>query len=219
MSSFTLKLIAILSMTIDHIGFILFPEISLLRNIGRIAFPIFAYQLGIGFEKTKSKEKYIIRMLIFAILSQIPFHLAYITGIPNSNEVVLNIGVTLTCGLLALYSIKQFDKLWLKALFSFLILILAAIIPMDYGWYGVLTIILFYLFRKDKLFTFVSYFMLLTVYCSYKESTFNLPAIFALIPILLYNGKKGPNAKYLFYIFYPLHLLILVCIDKFLLSM
>ena len=75
MSSFTLKILAIIFMTIDHIGFILFPKIDILRVIGRIAFPIFAFQVGISFENTKNKEKYILRMLIFTIISQIPFHI------------------------------------------------------------------------------------------------------------------------------------------------
>lgn len=77
MSSFWIKIIALITMLIDHIGFAFFPENLLLRIIGRISMPLFAFQIAVGFDKTKSREKYIIRMLIFALVSQIPFGLLY----------------------------------------------------------------------------------------------------------------------------------------------
>lgn len=79
MSSFWIKIIATITMLIDHIGFVLFPENILLRIIGRVSMPLFAFQIAVGFEKTKSREKYILRMLIFALVSQIPFSLMYDT--------------------------------------------------------------------------------------------------------------------------------------------
>ena len=91
MSSFTLKILAIIFMTIDHIGFTLFPSNLLLRYIGRLAFPIFAFQMGNGFYHTKNKEKYIFRMLIFTVISQIPFWLHLTSAIPN-HEMRLQLG-------------------------------------------------------------------------------------------------------------------------------
>ena len=80
---------------------------------------------------------------------------------------------------------------------------------MDYNWYGILLVIIFYLFRDNKLLMSASFSATLCLYCIVKNSTFALPEIFALIPILCYNNKKGPSAKYLFYIYYPLHLVVL----------
>ena len=121
MSSFSLKLLAIGLMFIDHIGFLLFPKISILRYFGRLAFPIFAFQLCIGFDNTRSKEKYILRMLAFTFISQLPFWFFIKTAVPNHTP-LLNIGATFTCALVALYCIDKIDKNWLKCLSVFLII-------------------------------------------------------------------------------------------------
>lgn len=208
MSSFSLKLLAIIFMTIDHIGFILFPTISILRKIGRLAFPIFAFQLSVGFEHTKNKEKHILNLLIFTLISQIPFqfqlYLAFPQAIPT-----LNIGATLTCGLLALYCIEKFERNWQKCISILFITSLGILIPMDYGWFGILTIVILSFFNKNKLLTTIAYIILICLQCYIKNSIFAVPSIFALIFLAFYNGKKGPTLKYLFYLYYPLHLLIL----------
>lgn len=214
MSSFSLKMLAIICMLIDHVGFIFFPNLSILRVIGRLAFPLFAFQIGVGFQNTKNKEKYIFRMIVFTLISQYPFWLMLTTKIPNSSF-TLNVGATLTLGLLCLYAIEKIENKFFKVLVPLLILTISFFIPIDYSWYGVLTIIIFYIFRNSKVLSFSSYFILLVSYMAYKNSLFNLPAILSLIPIFLYNGQKGKNTKYLFYVFYPLHLLILVWIYNF----
>ena len=95
MSSFGIKLLASFFMLIDHIGFVLFPNILTLRMIGRLAFPLFAFQAGISYEHTKNKRKYILRLIIFTIVSQIPYYLSLKAA--NSSEFnTLNIGATLT---------------------------------------------------------------------------------------------------------------------------
>lgn len=215
MSSFSLKIIAIICMLIDHIGFMFFPNLNILRAIGRLALPLFAFQIGIGFKNTKSKEKYILRMIIFTLISQYPFWLFAKTAIPNI-DFSLNVGATLTLGLLALYCIEKFKNKFLKIIIPLLIIAIAFFVPMDYGWYGVLTIILFYIFNQNKVLTFSSYLATLLSYMTYKNSLFAWPSIFSLIPIFMYNGQKGKNIKYLFYIFYPLHMLILIGVYNFL---
>lgn len=215
MSSFSLKILAIIFMLIDHIGFMFFPNLNILRAIGRLALPLFAFQIGIGFKNTKSKEKYIFRMIIFTLISQYPFWLFAKTVIPNI-DFSLNVGATLTLGLLALYCIEKFKNKFLKILIPLLIIAVAFFVPMDYGWYGVLTIILFYIFNQNKVLTFSTYLATLLSYMTYKNSLFAWPSIFSLIPIFMYNGQKGKNIKYLFYIFYPLHMLILVGVYNFL---
>lgn len=209
MSSFTLKILGIIFMTIDHIGFLLFPQIRVLRIIGRLAFPIFAFQIGVGFRHTKSKEKYILRMLIFTIISQIPFTMAIQAAAPGYGP-ILNIGATLTCGLLALYSIEKIDKIWLKLFSLFIVALIGIYIPMDYGLAGILSIVILYYFKDSKVIISSLYITLVLLNCAIDNSLFNVAEILALIPIYLHNGKKGPDIKYLFYLFYPLHQIVLV---------
>ena len=98
-----LKWVAIITMTIDHIGAILYPDLPFLRWIGRLSFPLFAYLLILGMENTKNIQKYFIRLLVFAFISQVPFFLA--------NEIQpfeqLNIFFTLSSGLLFVYYFKK----------------------------------------------------------------------------------------------------------------
>lgn len=214
MSSFTLKLLAILFMTIDHIGLLLFPSVKILRAVGRLAFPIFAFQIGIGFKHTRSKKKYILRMLLFTLISQLPFTLFLEAA---NISPILNIGATFTLALLALYTINKFKKSWIKYPILILIFSIATYVPMDYGLIGVLIVIALYFFNYNKVIGISSFVLLELVNCGINESMFSFPAIFSVLPILLYNGKKGANIKYLFYIFYPLHMLIILTIKNLIL--
>lgn len=208
MSSFALKILACFLMLIDHIGFALVNNKLLLRAIGRLAFPIFAFQTSIGFDKTKNKEKYIIRMLLFTIVSQLPFYL-FRNSVMNDGKLILNIGATLTLGLLSLYCIQNIKKPFLKYASILCIILISIIIPMDYGCYGVFMIILFYIFKDNKIIMSAEFSILVIMYCIFKESYLALATLYSLVPILSYNGQKGKNAKYLFYAFYPIHLLVL----------
>ena len=103
MSAFVLKIIALLSMTCDHISYVIFDKFSNLNYIGRLAFPIFAFQISEGYTHTKSLKKYFLRLFVFALIAQIPFQL-FISTI--SSNFSLNVFFTL---LLGLTSIKIFD--------------------------------------------------------------------------------------------------------------
>ena len=106
MTSFVLKIIALITMFIDHLGYAIYGKFSYLNYIGRIAFPIFAFQISEGFVHTKNIKKYFIRLLVFAIISQLPFMLFLSTFSKNIYE--LNIFFTLSFGLLAIFI---FDKI------------------------------------------------------------------------------------------------------------
>ena len=205
-------------MLIDHSGYILPHNIFLLCHyFGRIAFPIFAFQISEGYDKTKNLKNYFLRLGIFAILSEVPFALYFETW-------SLNIFFTLFLGLLA---ILIYDKSKNKVLgFSTFIIIssIAQFIDTDYGAYGVCIIFLFFIFKNHKLLmnlsfisaTFVRYSILLI------DSNFYFPYFIAsiatslsLIFINLYNGNQGKKVKYALYVFYPVHLLIL-CLIKYL---
>ncbi len=209
MSSFTLKILAIIFMTIDHVGILLFPTHKILRAIGRLAFPIFAFQIGVGFKHTHSKEKYILRMFLLTIISQYPFSL-FMSALKVGQS--LNVAATFTLALLALYTIDKFKKSWIKYPLLITILCISAYVPMDYGLIGVLIVISLYFLDYSKVIALSSFFAIILLYCAINNSLFSLPALLAILPILLYNGKKGPNIKYLFYIFYPLHLLVILLI-------
>lgn len=215
MSSFILKLIAIITMFIDHIGYAIFGKFSFFNYIGRIAFPIFAFQITEGYIHTKNLKKYFLRLFIFAIVSQIPFILFYKIF---SNSFTLNIFFTLLLGLISIY-IYDRSKHKIIGIFSFILLgFLANFAHCDYGFYGVTIIFIFYIFKNNFvkaslafiLATIIKYLIPIIKYGFYDVYLHLL--ICTLIPILFisfYNGKKGKDTKYLLYLFYPIHLLLI----------
>lgn len=216
MSSFVLKIIACITMICDHLGYLFYKgKLSFFNYIGRIAFPIFAFQISEGYIHTKNLKKYIIRLFIFAIISQYPFMIFHNL---ISNELALNIFFTLLIGLI---SIIIYDKLQCKPLALIIDLLLACLAEFtncDYGSYGVLIILLFYIFRNNKLLMTLTFSLCTIINYGikiYKYGLFqiySLLCIFTILPIFiinLYNKKQGKKVKYFLYIFYPAHLLII----------
>ena len=205
-NTFTLKWIAIISMLIDHIGLVLFPEEQIFRIIGRLAFPIFAYTLTEGFLHTGNIKKYLIRLGIFAVISEVPYDLLFGEGIIDWS--MQNVFLTLFLGLSMIVLITRITTVYIQVLTVIMIGIISEILGADYGTIGILTIWLFYYLRDKKIakYTAVSLLMLTT-------QGVQMFAALALIPIGLHNGKRGPKMKYIFYIIYPLHLLILYFIQ------
>lgn len=213
MSSFDLKIFAIISMFIDHLGNVFFPEQLLFRAIGRISFPIFAFQTGIGFKHTKSKEKHILLLLLFALISQIPF--LFVTNIHASNS-SLNIFFTFAFALTIIYSLEKIKHYVIKIPLALIIFLIAFLLKVDYGVLGILLTVCLYFFNNNKIGTLFIIFAFTILHYLLKGVPLQILGIFSLIFILNFNGKKGPNAKWLFYIFYPLHMLILfICYKLF----
>ncbi len=210
MSTFSLKLIAVVAMLIDHSGKILFSNNMNMRMIGRLAFPIYAFMLVEGFHKTRNPKKYLLRLLAFSLISEIPFDLALHDGIlfyPDAQ----NVFFTLSIGLAMLIGLKQFrNSFYLSFVTVFAACAYAEFMHSDYSYRGILVILMFELCRDSALFRNLSV-MAIFMKIAYW---FNGYASIALIPISFYNGKKGPSWKYFFYSFYPLHLLILYLINK-----
>lgn len=220
-SASALKIIACVTMLIDHLGLVVFGNAMLLRLIGRIAMPIYCFLLTEGAIHTRNKAKYIGRMLLFAFLSEIPFDLAvydrcFYWGYQN-------VMFTLTLGLLCIFGMDHCRKKLPRAaavIISILLLTagsaLAELIESDYGLVGVWMIVVFYLFKNHSLALGLSLFFVVCPLTMLRSGSFGIPteifALFALIPIGLYNGKKGISGnfiKYAFYAFYPVHLLLL----------
>lgn len=218
MTSFGLKLLAVFSMIFDHIGLMFMPNkdflYSCFRMVGRLAFPIFAFQLAVGYSHSKNKEKHIIRMFIFALLSQFPYWLYVQMAIPGFGH-ALNIGFTFLLALLGMYTLDKTNGLIAKCFSLAIVLALSYILPVDYGIVGVLLCISFYVFRNHKYLNLLSAGLIIVAKVFIEQDLMKYAMIYALLPIYLYNGKKGIDnkfSKYLFYVFYPAHLLLFAVI-------
>lgn len=215
MTSFVLKIIAIISMLSDHVGYTIFNKVTFCNFIGKISFPIFAFLISEGYLHTKNLKKYLIRLILFALLSQIPFMLFFSTF--NIYGFNLNIFFTLLLGLISIIIYEKTDKSFISIIIFLLLAILAQITNCDYGFFGVCLIFLFHAFKNNKfkmnisilLITLIRYSLLFFTSLNINYIYFGIFSCISLIFINLYNNKKGKNIKYFFYIFYPLHLLIL----------
>jgi len=207
LNTFTLKMIAIVSMLIDHVGLIFFPQEMIFRIIGRISFPIFAYVLAEGIYYTKDITKYMLRLGIFALLSEIPYDLAIMGSVLEFSH--QNIFFTLFFGVLMFWPYKKIQHLsWRNGILATIfltIVFLCLYLNTDYCDIGILLIFAFYMTRDKKVGKLVlagAIFLGLT-------GELQLYALLALPLIALHNGEQGPKMKAFFYLFYPAHLLIL----------
>ena len=213
LSNFDLKILAIITMTIDHIGAIIYPNIDAFRIIGRISFPIFCFLLVEGFKHTHNRFRYFIRLLLFAIITQPIYVYAF-----NNHE--LNILFTFSLSFLLLSSIEFINKIinkynkgienYLYKTISYLLiyiifLILSIILNVDYQALGISLVLIFYLSPNILL----SLLLYLIIAITLNVNNIQLYSLIAFIFIYFYNGKKGKNIKYFFYLYYPLHLLFL----------
>ncbi len=237
LNGLVLKIIAVVSMLLDHVAWVLYPQNMLLHDIGRLAFPIFAFLLVEGFFGTKNVRKYEIRLLVFALVSEIPFDLAFSdTAFDFSYQ---NVFFTLLIGLVMLDVItavrKRVPQDTYGIILELVILVafaaLAFLVKSDYGAGGVLIIYCFYRFRDMHVIKYILFTLILLLLYA-RTTPYELYALFAIIPLLLYNGqrgfskirgpyggtKRGPGyqvVRYAFYLFYPVHLIILYGIAFF----
>ena len=207
---FTLKIIAIITMFLDHYYRIIGgPE--WLSVLGRLAFPIFAFSISEGYSHTKNVNKYLTRLLNFAVIIQLPNFLGF-------QEYPLNIFFTLALGL---FCLEILDNNKINIVVRYIVVLylcfLAEKIGLDYGAYGVILIILFNKLRNNKLYIFIAFLALNLVILKIGSlSEIQIYSIFSLVPIFLYNGKKGYGMKYFFYLFYPLHFIFLYFLNELL---
>ena len=214
-----LKIIAMVSMVSDHVGDLFFPGVMWLRMIGRLAMPIFSFCIAEGYAHTRDKNRYLLRMGIFALISEVPFDLAFEGKVGFGHQ---NIMLTFFLSILAL---KIFDlirgeeprnigKTVLGTLAVLVMAGLALLLRADYTIFAVIAVFLFYVLRNRHPLVRSGVgvaFLALTRTMGYYCTTG-----FSLIPLLLYNGKRGRGLKWLFYAFYPGHLLVLFVLKKLL---
>ncbi|MFO7612963.1 MAG: TraX family protein [Clostridia bacterium] len=220
--SFQLKMIAACAMAIDHTAHLFFPAEIYMRCIGRLAFPIFAFLIAEGYRRTGDAARYMLRLFIFAVISQVPYQL--MVGSPGS--INPNVMFTLLFGLLAIYAIDKWNPA-ARILLPVLLAVTAQTMAFDHGAFGVLLVIAFYLTKDRMSLRNIAAAILILLFSTYYlayggiNSTGWLIVLFylaALPAISLYNNKKGisnPFTKWFFYIFYPSHIIILLIIRHF----
>lgn len=233
-----LHIIAMTLMLMDHLWATLLPAREWLTCAGRVAFPIFAFMAVEGYFHTRSFKKYILRMLLFAVLSEIPFDLMY--GGTWFYPVHQNVLWTFLLSLLGVWLMEQVrkkGKTWMYLLVCVLVvpagLVLGTLCMVDYYGVGVLTVFVFYFLHGRKWWCFLG--QLAALYwlnvellggLMYPVQLFGMEfelcqqglALLALIPIWRYRGRQGYHSKpfqYLCYAFYPVHMLLLVVVLNF----
>lgn len=209
-NSFQLKWIAIITMVIDHVGAVLFPHQMIFRIIGRISFPIFCFLLVEGFFHTSNVKKYTVRLGVFALLSEIPYDLAFRGSFVDIHK--QNVFFALLIGLVMMYAITYTNNMTVKVIYLVLAMWAARMIACDYGYKGILLIAVYYFFRDRLLVkTFLG-----ALWNFLGGISLQMYGALASVPIMLYNGERGKGMKYIFYVFYPVHLLILYFISSIL---
>jgi hypothetical protein len=212
-------------MVVDHIKYSI-P--SLANNFtlyfGRISFPLYVFCAVEGYNHTSNFKKYLLRIFILAIISQIPY--MFFISLPTLNKIDLNVVFTLFFGLVSIKFYEIADNKFLKYFCVLSIGILASILKVDYGIYGVMLMFVLYLFKDNKVKQALGYILVVTVRYLiriwYYQTGFTLYmrnmwlcSLIPLIFILLYNGKQGPRLKKFYYYFYPIHILLLYLISPF----
>ena len=233
LSGSTLKIIAMVTMLIDHstavllegtmtnrfhnglpIGQQYFFWDMVLRGIGRVAFPIYCFLLIEGIKYTKNMKKYVMRLGIFALVSEVFFDLAFHRTLVYIDY--QNVFFTLFLGVLAILCIKKIEQktkpvivdVILTIIITAIFAAIATILKTDYSYYGIVCIVAFYAGRATRIKQFI---------LGGIAFWFEFPlAQLSFIPLAFYNGKRGLSLKYLYYFFYPVHLFILFIIAKIL---
>lgn len=227
-----LKLIACIAMTIDHIGYIIFPDVLIFRIIGRIAMPVFAFFIGEGCRYTKDRKKYFLRLFVLGIICQ----LVYIAEslITNSGKGLnLNILFTFSFSIILCCAFLDFKKdansknrnRFIVCLVSLLLMclffeksaeLIGFTVTLDYGFYGI-CLPLFALFLHDEKKKKLLYALGTVIFAFLTYGGINLfffSTLFSSVLLCLYNGKSGKaKLKYFFYLFYPVHLLLIYGAD------
>lgn len=218
-----LKTIAMVFMLVDHIAYVmierglgyggdLYMINRTMRSMGRLAFPIFCFTIVEGFQRTSNSREYLKRLIIFALISEIPFDLAF-RGRMFSMD-LQNVFWTLAFGLAAMIIYNDvFMAGWKKAIGLLVCFYLPYRFHTDYSVYGVLAIFLMYLFRKEPIKMCMAGYILLLL-----QNPIEVWAIFGFVLILLYNGQRGRGNKKIYYWFYPAHLMVLVLLKPYVLS-
>ena len=211
-----LKIVACVTMLADHVGVVFYPNLIWFRIVGRISFPIFCYLLVEGFTHTGSQKKYALRLLLGAAISEFSYDYLFYGGITFAHQSVM---VTLCLGFVMLLCTHR------NKILPFAICFLAAEqLCSDYGGWGIALIWVFSLAREKKIRCLIEIACMTLIFLLIPSriilfGSVGIPmqlfGLLSLVPIYLYSGKKATGSKWIqwgFYLFYPLHLTILLAI-------
>ena len=229
-----LKIIAALSMLVDHIGLILFPGNIIFRIIGRIAFPIFAFMISEGCNHTRNKLKYFLSIFILSLLCQCAYFVF-------EQTLYMGVLVTFSLSILVIYSLDYFKEMLYNNHCSVISTVLSAVLfltsvltvyvlnvyfDIDYGFWGCMMPVFASAFRNtrntsfmffnklDKNIVRVLVFSVAILVVSVKLGGIQAYSLLSVPFLMLYSGKRGKyKMKWFFYVFYPLHLLVLHLIN------
>lgn len=231
-SAFALHIIAMTLMLCDHMWATVVPGSQWMTDIGRIAFPIFAFMIVEGFYHTRNLKKYVLRLLIFALLSEVPFNFMYggSAFYPFHQNVLWTFLISVGC-ITLIEKVRVKGKLWKTILVAVLMTVAGAalgfILMVDYFGFGVLMVLVFYYFRGRKWYHFAGQLICLcyinfvlmrglvypvNIFGHTVEIAQQGFAVLALIPIWMYRGERGPYNKviqFIWYAFYPVHMAVL----------
>ena len=210
-----LKLIAAVAMLLDHAAILLFPQVQLFRILGRLAFPIFAFMIAEGCRYTRNRLRYFMMIFGLGAACQLVYYFA-------SGDTYLNILLTFSCSVLLIYLLQEVHRAqnWKREFFwsvlfaigVFLALFLDEHLTIDYGFWGMMVPVFvgFAHMRKWPHWASVLLLGLGLVLLAADLKGIQYYGLLALPLLLLYNGQRGKrNMKYFFYIFYPVHLVVL----------
>ena len=219
LSGAAIKWLALITMTADHVGILFFPNVILLRVIGRLAFPLFGYMIAEGCVYTHDKRAYLLRTAGLAILCQIVYFIA-------EGSLYMCVLVTFSLAIIWIIVIDKTKdspslKTYIPAILTsaaiiFVCIGLPALLPgtdfsVDYGIFGVVYVVCVYLGRKknEKL-LFGAAALVGVALTSPLPFELQMCGLLSLIPLYFYNGSRGKyNIKWFFYFFYPIHLVVL----------
>ena len=230
LSGNTLKILAAVSMLLDHIGVLLFPELEILRILGRMALPIFAFMIAEGCRYTRNKFRYFITVFALAVVCQTVYFV-------YNGDTYMSILVTFSLSILTIYALGACKEVWFdkessplkKIAFLFLLVLtvgavywLNTVLQIDYGFCGCMLPVFAaifhptkkaseaYLKRWDKIPIYVASLAVGALPVAISLGSIQYWSFMAFLPLFLYSGKRGKwRMKYFFYVFYPLHLLLL----------
>lgn len=215
-----LKIMALVFMTCDHVAKTFFPNNSVLLILGRISYPIFAYMIAEGCIYTKNRMKHLLMLGGLAVICQLVFSLVI-------GSLIMGILITFTLSVMLIYTYdnminrrKPLDTVIFVALLAavaFVCLKLPGMIPgfmIDYGLIGVIIPVVLYMFT-ERIYKLIALTVLL-ILMGLQLGGYQLFALIAVVLLFFYNGEKGKlNLKYLFYIYYPLHMVVIYLIQMF----
>ena len=221
MNATRLKVIGIVSMTIDHIGYFLFPQMTILRIIGRLAYPIFAYMIAEGCRYTRNKMRYFCTVLAIACVCSVATYFA-------ERSLYQSIFTTFSCAMILIFSLtaakeatERAEKIFWGVCTMMLVFLYFAVFQLwmipgletDYGFLGIITPVLVWLGRSkaEKLTGLTLGLCLLSA----ELGTVQFFSLAAVILLYFYNGERGNHSlKWVFYAYYPLHIAVLYGISQ-----